>query len=81
MQNNVLSLRTKEVINTVVVCTDLSGFELHRQVGVGIMLTSGMPRWSNASTLARNARFVGSIPILGIIFPIFITPMTLVSRD
>ena len=27
----------------VVVCTDLSGKELHRQVGVGILVTSGKP--------------------------------------
>ena len=39
---------------------------------VGIALTSG----NIGSTLARNARDVGSIPALGTIFPIFITPMT-----
>ena len=30
------------------------------------------------NTLANNARDVGSIPILGVIFSNFITPMTLV---
>ena len=32
--------------------------------------------WCNGSTLAQNARDVCSIPTLGTIFPIFITPMT-----
>ena len=31
------------------------------------------------STLAQNARGVGSIPALGTIFPIFNTPMTLTA--
>ena len=34
------------------------------------------PTWGNASTLAWNARDVGSIPALSTIFPIFITPTT-----
>ena len=33
----------------------------------------------NASTMARNTRDVGLSPALGTIFPIFITPMTLVA--
>ena len=46
--------------------------ELHRQVGVGIVVTSG-------NTLAWNAKYVGSIPTLSTIVPIFITPMTISS--
>ena len=34
----------------------------------------------NPSTLAQNARDVGSIPALGTIFPIFVTPTTYVQR-
>ena len=37
------------------------------------------PMRCNGSTLARNARDVGSIPSLVTIFPIFVTPMTLVA--
>ena len=32
------------------------------------------PTYCNGSTLAWNARDVGSVPALGTIFPIFITP-------
>ena len=32
--------------------------------------------WCNGSTLARNARDVGSSPTLGTVFPIFVTPTT-----
>ena len=32
----------------------------------------------HGSTLAQNARDVGSISALGAIFPIFITPMTII---
>ena len=35
--------------------------------------------WCYSSTLARNARDVGLSPTLGAVFPIFITPMTLVD--
>ncbi len=42
-------------------------------------MTSGKPTWCNGSTLARNARDVGSSPALGTEFPIFITPTTLVA--
>ena len=66
------------LIITVVVCTDFSGKEPHGQAGVGMVLTSGSLGGVIVSTLARNARDVGSIPALGTIFPIFITPMTLV---
>ena len=40
------------------------------------MVTAGSLDGLMVSTLARNARDVGSIPALGTIFPIFITPMT-----
>ena len=63
----------------VVVCTDLSGKEPHRQVGMDSMVTWEGLGGEIISTLAQNARDVGSIPTLGIIFPIFITPMTLVA--
>ena len=35
--------------------------------------------WCNRSTLAQNARDMGLSPTLGTVFPIFITPMTLVT--
>ena len=63
---------------SVVGCTDLSGKELHRQVGMGKMVTSVSLGGIMVSTLAWNARDVGSI--LGTVFPIFITPMIFVSR-
>ena len=62
-------------VSTVVVYTDVWSNELHRQVGMGIVVTSGTS-WCNCSTLARNARDVGLVPTLGTIIPIFITPMT-----
>ena len=61
---------------SVVACTDLWGKELHRQVGMGIGGDIREPMWCNGSTLARNARDVGLIPVLSTIFPIFITPTT-----
>ena len=35
------------------------------------------PIWCNCSTLAQNAIDVGSIPTLATLFPIFITPTSL----
>ena len=64
----------------VVVCTDLWGKELHRQVDAGIMVTSGKPTWCNGYTLAWDARYVGSSPVLGTVFLIFITPTTYIVR-
>ena len=61
---------------TVVVCTDFSGKELHRQVGVDRVSTSGSLGGVMVSTLAWNARNVGLIPTLDM-FPIFIAPMSL----
>ena len=62
---------------SVVVYTDLLGKKLHRQVDVGTVVTSGSLGGIMVSTLAQNASDVGSIPLLGTIFPIFITPTTL----
>ena len=63
----------------VVVSTDLSGKEPHRQVGVGSTVTSRSLGGKLVSTLARNVRDVGSIPVLSAIFSIFVTPTTLVA--
>ena len=54
----------KTNIDTVVVCTDLSGKEPHIHIGMSRSLCGVM-----VSTLARNARDVGSIPALGTTFP------------
>ena len=62
---------------SVVVCTDLSSKEPHRQVGVGTVVSDiREPTRCNGCTLTWNCTGVGSIPPLGKIFPIFITPMT-----
>ena len=44
-----------------------------------MVVTSAKLIWCNGSTLAQNARVVGSSPALGTIIPIFITPTTLVA--
>ena len=62
---------------SVVVCTDLSGKEPYKQIGMGRVVTSGSLCGVMVSTLDQNDRDVGSIPTLGTIFPIFITPTTL----
>ena len=65
---------------SVVDFIDIADKELHRQVGYhGILLTSGSLGVVMVSTLARNARDVGSIPALGTIFTIFITPESIHS--
>ena len=46
---------------------------------MGRVVTSGKLTWCNGSTLAWNARDMGLSPALGTVFPIFITPMTLVA--
>ena len=56
-----------------IVCNDLCGKELHRQVAVGMIVTSGKPICCKGSTLAWNVRDVCSIPAIDTIFPIFIT--------
>ena len=57
----------------ILVCTDLSGKELHRQVGVDRMMTLWIQGGVMVSTLAINARGVGSNTAPGTIFPSFIT--------
>ena len=42
-------------------------------------MRSGKPMWCNGSTMARDARDVGSSPARGTIFPIFVIPTTLVA--
>ena len=53
---------------SVVVCTDLSGKESHRQIGMGSMAASCslviVMVSTLVSTLAQTARDVGSIPTL-----------------
>ena len=62
------------MLGSVVGCTDLSSKELHRQIGVGIVVTSGSLHGVMVSTLAQNAKDVGSILALGTIIPIFVSP-------
>ena len=76
-----VSIRRQVVYNTrgtsVVVCTELSGKELHRHLIRRVNNADiREPIWCNGSTLAWNARDAGLIPTLGTIFPILITPMT-----
>ena len=52
----------------------LSGQEPHRQVELGSMVTSGSLGGEMVSTWGQNTRYMGSIPALGKLFPIFITP-------
>ena len=62
---------------SVVFCTDLWGKEPHTHTSR--RGHSGDIRelmWCNGSTLAQNARDVGSCPALDKVFPIFVTPMT-----
>ena len=61
----------------VVVYTALSNNEPYKQVDMGMVMTSGWLGGKMVSTLAQNARDVGSILALGTLFPIIITPMTL----
>ena len=53
------------VNSIVLVWTDLWGNEQHRQVGVGVMMTSGGLGGVMVSTLAWSTRDVGSILALG----------------
>ena len=62
---------------SVVSCTDLSGKKLPRQVGVGITVTSGSLNGVAFNVLAQNARDMHTIPTLGSIFHISITPTTI----
>ena len=67
--------------NSVMVCTDLSGKNTHRQVSVGNMVTSRSLGSVMISILAQNARDVGSILTLNGIFLISITLMTICFRQ
>ena len=62
-------------MNIVVDCINLSGNKLHTHVGVDTVSLGAVMD----STLAWNARDVGSIPALSTIFLIFITPTLLVA--
>ena len=62
---------------SVVVCTDLCGKALHRQVGVGIVVTSGSLRCVMVAHWPGMPEIWVQIPALGIVFPIFVIPMTL----
>ena len=53
--------------------------EPHRQIGIGRVARSSRLGGVVVSTLDQNAKDVGFIPALGIIFPVFIIPMTLVA--
>ena len=48
----------------------------HIQVGMGSMVTAGSLDGGMVSTLARNARDVGSTPALGTLFLIVVTATT-----
>ena len=67
----------EDIYILVVVCTDLSGKLPHRQIGVGRMVIPGSLGDLMNSTLAHNAKDLGSIPILCTTLPIFITTPTL----
>ena len=62
---------------SVVVFTELLDNEPYRQVGVCRQMTSENLGGVMVSTLAWNARGVGSVPTLGAIFPNFLTPTTI----
>ena len=67
---------------SVVGCTDFSGKVLHRQVRRrGYSGDIREPCGVMVSTLAQNARDVGSTAALDTIFPIFITLMTTQLRS
>ena len=58
----------------VVVSTDLSGKEPHRQAHMDRMVTVRSLHDVMVSTLAQKAKDVGSIPDQGTLFLTFITP-------
>ena len=62
---------------SIIACTEHSGKEPHRQVAVGRVVTLGSVGGVMISTMALNARDLGSIPSLGEIFPFFVTSMTI----
>ena len=63
----------------VVVCTDVSGKEPHRQVFVKRVMISGSQGSVIVGTQARNERGVCSSPALGEMFTIYVTLMTYVT--
>ena len=67
-------------IDIVVVCNDLSNKELHTQVDVCEMVISGSLGGDIVNTLALNARYVGSIPALSTLFPIFFSFATTILK-
>ena len=66
-----INLFFKTLLMSEVLCIDLSGKEPNRQVGVDRVVASGSLGDVMVSALPRNANNVGSIPVLGAIFPIF----------
>ena len=78
MQGIYVFVSSKKTCNSkgtsVVVWMDHSGKEPHKQVGVDSIVTSGNLGGVMVSKGAWNARDVVSIPVLGIIFAMFITP-------
>ena len=72
------------ILTSVVVCTDLSEKEPHRQGGVDMnvipgRLTSSPPTAGELVSLFGPD--VGSIPTLGAIFPLFISSNTILLKD
>ena len=65
---------------SVVICTDLSGKELLRQVGVDRVVASG-GLGVILNTAVRNVRDLGLIPTLGIIFSHFHHPHGISCHD
>ena len=57
----------------ILVGADITGKELHRRGYMCSTVTSGSLGDEMVSSLAQNARDMGSILLLGIVFPIFIT--------
>ena len=55
-------------------CAGISGQEPDLQVGMCSMLASGSRGGVMDSTLAQNGRAVGSVPVLGVLYPMFLTP-------
>ena len=64
----------------VVVCIKHSHKEPYRQIAKDRVASLERLDGEIVSTLAQNARDVGSIPALGAIFPIFITPITFIKH-
>ena len=61
------ALDVGSIPDIVVVWTDLSGKHLHKQVGVGKVVTSGRLGGVMVTTLVWNARYAGSIPAIVVV--------------